>query len=81
MACHHVIINNVRSRKATRRVRSQVDRVSPFKRNEHLENNAGQEASKPLQFMLVVSQLVESLSEKVGSCGFESHPPNLVLDK
>lgn len=43
------IINNVRSRKATRRVRSQVDRVSPFKRNEHLENNAGQEASKPLQ--------------------------------
>lgn len=41
--------NNVRSRKATRRVRSQVDRVSPFERNEHLENNAGQEASKPLQ--------------------------------
>ena len=30
-------------------MRSQVDRVSPFKRNEHLENNAGQEASKPLQ--------------------------------
>jgi hypothetical protein len=30
-------------------VRSQADRVSPLKRNEHPENNAGQEASKPLQ--------------------------------